>query len=370
MSDLRYWIGFSRVSQIGPAKVQRLLDYFGDLASAWNADSHELAQAGLDKRALENLLLARRDLNLDAELELAQKECDAILTWDDSAYPGRLREIPHPPPVLYLKGELSGADEWAVAVVGTRRASAYGKEITHTLVTELAQHGITIVSGMARGIDAAAHTAALAAGGRTLAILGNGVDIVYPPEHRKMAEAIAERGALISEYPVGTKPDAPNFPPRNRIISGLSLGVLLTEGDEQSGAMITCAFALEQDREVFAVPGNIFRRESRGPNKLIRESRAKLVTRVEDILEELNLTMVTEQRAARAAVPENDTEAVLLNHLSADPMHIDELRQHTGLPIAQVSSTLALLELKGLVRQLGGMNYIKAHEQQESYSLE
>lgn len=370
MSDLRYWIAFSRVSQIGPAKIQRLLDYFGDLESAWNADSQELAQAGLDKRALENLRLSQRDLNLDAELELAQKECDAILTWDDSAYPNRLREIPHPPPVLYLKGVLSGADEWAVAVVGTRRASAYGKEITHTLVTELAQHGITIVSGMARGIDAAAHTAALAAGGRTLAILGNGVDVVYPPEHRKMAEAIAEHGALISEYPVGTKPDAPNFPPRNRIISGLSLGVLLTEGDEQSGAMITCAFALEQDREVFAVPGNIFRRESRGPNKLIRESRAKLVTRVEDILEELNLTMVAEHQATRAAVPENETEAILLNHLSGDPVHIDELRQHTGLPIAQVSSTLALLELKGLVRQLGGMNYIKAREQQESYSLE
>ena len=367
MTDIRYFIGFNCVSGIGPAKLQRLLDFFGDLETAWTAGAFELAQAGLDKRALENFLTARKELDLDAELEKAQRACDFLLTWDDPNYPRRLKEIPQPPPVLYIKGSLKPEDDWALAVVGTRHASAYGKEIARTLGTELAYNKLTIVSGMARGIDAAAHVAALDAQGRTIAVLGNGIDQIYPPEHAKLARMIAERGALISDYPVGMKPDAANFPARNRIISGLALGVLLVEGDEQSGAMITCEFALEQDREVFAVPGNIFRRESKGPNKLIRESRAKLVTRVEDILEELNLTMIAEKQQARAIVPSNETEAVLIKYLSADPVHVDEIRQHSGLPIAQVTSTLALMELKGMVTQTGGMNYVLAREQRADY---
>lgn len=348
MTDLRYFIGFNRVSGIGPAKLQRLLDFFGDLETAWTAGAFELAQAGLDKRAIENLLAARKEWNLDAETEKARKACDTILTWDDDAYPRRLKEIPLPPPLLYIKGTLTPEDDWSLAVVGTRNASAYGKEVTQQLVGEIARNKMTIVSGLARGIDAAAHVSALNAQGRTIAVLGCGIDQIYPPEHAKLARMITERGALISDYPVGMKPDATNFPPRNRIISGLSLGVLLVEGDEQSGAMITCEFALEQDREVFAVPGNIFRRESKGPNKLIRDSRAKLVTRVQDILEELNLTMIAEKQQARAIVPSNETEAVLIKYLSADPVHVDELRQQSGLPIAQVTSTLALMELKGM----------------------
>lgn len=367
-TNLRYFIGFNRVSGIGPAKLQRLLDFFGDLPTAWTAGAFELAQAGLDKRALENLLAARREMDLDAALEQAQRACDLILTWDDPAYPRRLKEIPQPPPVLYIKGTLAPEDDWSLAVVGTRNASAYGKEIARTLCTELARNKMTIVSGLARGIDAAAHVAALDANGRTIAVLGNGIEQTYPPEHAKLARMIAEHGALVTDYPVGMKPDATNFPARNRIISGLSLGVLFVEGDEQSGAMITCDFALEQDREVFAVPGNIFRRESRGPNKLIRESRAKLVTRVEDILEELNLTMIAEKQQARAIVPSNETEAVLIKYLSADPVHVDDLRQKSGLPIAQVTSTLALMELKGMVMQTGAMNYVIAREQQQDYS--
>lgn len=348
VSDLRYFIGFNRVSGIGPARLQRLLDAFGDLETAWTAGAFELAQAGLDKRTLENFLAARKEMNLDAELERAQRACDLILTWDDPAYPRRLKEIPQPPPLLYVKGALAPEDEWALAVVGTRSASAYGKETTRTLVAELARTKLTIVSGLARGIDAAAHVSALDAGGRTIAVLGNGIDEIYPPEHTKLAHMIVEHGALVSDYPLGMKPDAANFPARNRIISGLSLGVLFVEGDQVSGAMITCNFALEQDREVFAIPGNIFRKESRGPNKLIRESRAKLVTSVDDILEELNLTMIAEKQEARTIVPANETEALLLKYLSADPAHVDEIRQQSGLPIAQVTSTLALMELKGL----------------------
>jgi DNA processing protein len=370
VTDRRYWIGFNLVPQIGPAKVQRLLEYFGDLPTAWTAGAHELAQAGLDKRALENLLIARRELDLRVEYDKARASCDFILTWEDPEYPRLLRQVPHPPPVLYIKGNLTYEDEWALAVVGTRRASAYGREVTRAFVTDLVRNKITIVSGMARGIDAEAHRVALEAGGRTIAVLGSGIDIIYPPEHDKLAGAIAQHGALVTEYPVGTTPEAVNFPPRNRIISGLSLGVLLVEGDETSGAVITADYALEHDREVFAVPGNIFRRESRGPNKLIRESRAKSVMRVQDILEELNLTLIAEQAEARAAVPDNETEATLLRYLSTEPVHVDELRQQSGLPIAQVSSTLALMELKGLVRQSGGMNYVLARDSTAKYSLE
>lgn len=368
VTDLRYFIGFNRVSGIGPAKLQRLLDYFGDLPTAWTAGAFELAEAGLDKRALENFLTARKELNLDAEVEKAQRACDLILTWDDPNYPRLLKETPQSPPVLYIKGNLKTEDEWALAVVGTRSASAYGKETTRTLVSELARNKMTIVSGLARGIDAAAHVSALEAGGRTLAVMGSGIDQVYPPEHAKLARMIAEHGALISDYPLGMKPDAANFPARNRIISGLSLGVLFVEGDQVSGAMITCEFALEQDREVFAIPGNIFRRESRGPNKLIRESRAKLVTSVADILEELNLTMLAEKQEARAIVPSNETEAALLKFISHDPTHVDDIRQSSGLPIAQVTSTLALMELKGMVMQTGGMNYVLAREAREEYA--
>lgn len=368
MRNLGYWIAFNRVSGIGPAKFQRLLDFFGDLETAWKANPFELAQAGLDKKALENLLLTRKDLDLNAEVERARRACDLILTWDDPRYPRRLKEISQPPPVLYFKGTLTPEDDWALAVVGTRSASAYGKETTRALVTDLARNKMTVVSGLARGIDAAAHGSALDAGGRTLAVLGCGIDVIYPPEHAKLASRITENGALVSDYPVGMKPDSSNFPARNRIISGLSLGVLIVEGDQVSGAMITCDFALEQDREVFAVPGNIFRRESRGPHKLIRESRAKLVTGVQDILEELNLTMIAEKQAARAVVPDNETEAVLLKYLSADPTHVDEIRQQSGLPISQVTSTLALMELKGMVMQMGGMNYVIAREAQGDYS--
>jgi DNA processing protein len=367
VSDLRHHIAFNRVSGIGPAKIQRLLDYFGELETAWAADAFELARAGLDKRALENLLLARKEMDIDAEVDRAQRTCDLILTFDDPRYPRRLKEIPQPPPLLYIKGTLKPEDEWALAVVGTRSASAYGKETTRAFVTDLARNKMTIVSGLARGIDAAAHVAALEADGRTLAVLGSGINVIYPPEHSKLASMISENGALISDYPVGMKPDASNFPARNRIISGLSLGVLFVEGDEVSGARITCDFALEQDREVFAVPGNIFRRESRGPNKLIRESRAKLVTRVEDILEELNLTMIAEKQEARAIVPANETEATLLRYLSPDPTHVDEIRLKSGLPIAQVTSTLAMMELRGLVMQTGGMNYVVAREQTTHY---
>jgi DNA processing protein len=223
----------------------------------------------------------------------------------------------------------------------------------------LAANRVTVVSGLARGIDAIAQRAALAAGGRTIAVMACGLDIVYPPEHVKLAQEVLEHGALISDYPLGTQPKSEYFPRRNRIMSGISLGVLMVEGDVNSGAMITARLSLEQNREVFAVPGSIYAPTYRGNNKLIQEGEAKLVSRVEDVLEELNLTMVAQQMEMTELIPADETEARLLRRLSSQPRHIDEVRRESGLPIAVVSSTLAMLELKGMVRQVGRMSYVR-----------
>jgi DNA processing protein len=367
--DLRYWVGFNRVPGIGTARLRALLDYFGDLETAWNAPAHDLQQAGLDRRSLANLLQARSELDLDADMERLEHGQIRVLTWDSAGYPPNLRQAYNAPPVLYIRGRIEERDEWAVAIVGTRRASVYGKEAARMISTGLAQAGVTVVSGLARGIDAVAHRACLDAGGRTLAVLGSGVDVIYPAQNARMAAEIVERGALVSEYALGTQPEARNFPPRNRIISGLTLGAVIVEADLGSGALITAGFAAEQGREVFAVPGNIFARTSRGTNQLIQQG-AKMVCQVADVLEELNLTMVSEQAQARAVIPENETEAVLLEHLSAEPIHVDALGRAVRLPIAQVTSTLALMELKGMVRQVGGMSYVLARERGVDYIIE
>jgi DNA processing protein len=367
--DVRWWVGFNKVSGIGAARLRALLDYFGDLETAWNASAHDLRQAALDRRSLDNLLEARDKLDLEAEVERLDRAGVRVLTWDDPDYPPNLRQVYNAPPVLYVRGCLDSRDEWAVAVVGTRRASVYGKEAARMVGTGLAQAGVTVISGLARGIDTVAHRTSLDAGGRTVAVLGCGVDVIYPSQNARMAAEIVERGALVSEYALGTRPDARNFPPRNRIISGLALGTVVVEADLGSGALITAGFAAEQGREVFAVPGNIFARGSRGTNDLIQQG-AKMVCGVADILEELNLTMVSEQAQVRAVIPENETEAVLLKHLSAEPVHVDALGRAVKLPIAQVSSTLALMELKGMVRQVGGMSYVLAREGGVDYILE
>ena len=369
MADIKYWIGFNIVPGIGPAKFRALIDHFGDLEAAWRADAHKLREAGLDRRAIENLLATRAGISLDEEVERVARRGAHVLTWEDAAYPPQLHNIYNPPPLLYVKGQILPEDEWAVAVVGTRRATVYGREATRQIAGDLARNRITIVSGLARGIDAQAHHAALEVGGRTIAVLGCGIDIIYPPENRKLAEEIVERGALITEYPLGTPPEGGNFPPRNRIISGLALGTLIVEAGEDSGALITADYALEQGREVFAVPGNIFNRGSGGTNKLIQQG-AKLVLSAQDVLEELNLTMVSQQMEVREVVPENETESILLKYISSEPIHVDEIKQATGLPMATVSSTLAMMELKGMVRQVGGMNYILARESRVEYVVD
>ena len=366
---LRYWIGFSKVPGIGPARLRALLDYYGDIEIAWQANPGELRAMGLDKRSVENLVRTRTNIELDLELDKLDKLGVTVLTWESQAYPKLLKTIYNPPATLYIRGALTAEDDWAIAVVGTRRATVYGKECTRVLVRDLIGNKLTIVSGLAYGIDTEAHKTAVAANGRTIAVLGCGVDVIYPAENRKLSQAIIENGALVSEYPLGTKPESGNFPYRNRIISGLSLGTLIVEGAIQSGARITADNALEQGREVFAVPGPILSKSSAGPNHLIQNG-AKLVTQVNDILEELNLTMMIQQTEARAIIPDNDVEASLLEQLSSEPIHIDDLGQATKLSAADIASALTLMELKGMVRQVGGMNYVIAREKGVQYIVE
>jgi DNA processing protein len=362
MSARKYWLGFNGVKGIGPVRLRALRQYFGDLEVAWNASEADLLAAGLDQRSLANLLQARRAENLDQLVQRVDALGAAVLTLDDPDYPALLHELPDAPPVLYIKGRLLDADRWAVALVGTRRSSVYGRDVTYQLVTPLVHAGITIVSGLAMGIDTAAHKAALEAGGRTIAVLGCGIDAVYPPENRKLAEAIIKNGALITEFPPGTPPEGKNFPVRNRIISGLALGVVVVEAPEESGALLTADIAADQGRDVFAVPGNVTSKPSQGANRLIQAG-AKLVINADDIMDELNLTRSTVEARTqvRAIIPPDPTEAALLSHLAEESLHIDDLCQRSGLPIRQVSSSLALMELKGMVRRLEGMVYTLAH---------
>ncbi len=370
MTEVEYWIGFNIVSGIGPARLKTLLEHFGELGRAWHARDSELRVAGLDKRSIESLLATRRKISLDKEMMKVQQEGARVVTWQDTEYPPRLRHIHNSPPVLYVKGEISHQDEWAVAVVGTRTPRAYGKQMVDEIAAALAKSGITIVSGLARGIDSLAHRAALRVGGRTIAVLGCGIDIVYPHEHRGLAKNIIERGAIITEYPLGTRPEGGNFPPRNRIISGLSLGTLVIEAGKRSGALITADYALEQGREAFALPGNVTSPKSIGTNRLIQEGAAKLVISVEDVLEELNLTLVERHQEVRMAVPEDERESQILQCISVEPIHVDEIGQKTGLPIAEVTSTLTMMELKAMVRQVGGMNYVVAREAGVEYVVD
>lgn len=358
MSDHKYWLGFSLVSEIGAKRVSLLQNWFGDLEQAWRASETQLNQSGLDKQPLANLLAARKTLDLDVEMAKIRDVGAWIVTLEDDTYPAQLRKLPDAPPILYIKGTLLPTDERALGIVGTRKATTYGRDAAHYFAKELAGNGVTVISGLAQGIDAAAHRGALDADGRTFAVLGSGIDKIYPREHQKLAHEIMQHGAIISEFPIGTPPEARNFPRRNRIISGLSLGILVVEAPEKSGAMITATFAAEQGRDVFAVPGNIFSMTSSGTNHLIQDG-AKLVMNVRDILDEFNIVhnnvqtrVMTEQIA-----PANANEIQILDYLGADPIHIDDLVRMSGLPIAMVSSTLTILELKGLARSVGYMQY-------------
>jgi DNA processing protein len=356
--DLKYWISFTRIPGFGKVRLGLLKNKFGSLEHAWTASKNDLLQTGLDKKIISNFLSLRDKILPDKELEQLEKYNIEAITIESPQYPCMLKEIADCPAVLFVRGKLMPCDELSIAVVGTRRATTYGRQVTEELVRNLALNKITIISGLAKGIDTTAHKTALEANGRTLAIFASGLDIVYPYENAKLAREIMEKGALISEHPLGVKPKAEYFPQRNRILSGMSRGVLIVESGETGGALITANFALEQDREVFAVPGSVYSPLSKGTNKLIQQG-AKLVSDYMDILEELNLPVNNHQCEMITLNNQDEIESIIIKSLYYEPLHIDQICRNTELNIAVVQSHLTVLELKGLVKHIGNLNYMR-----------
>ena len=358
-SERRYWVSFHRISGVGSARIGRLLECFDSLEAAWLASDREIRATGLPSDVVTAILTERVQINPDRETTELERHGIQALTIEDDEYPRLLRHIPLPPPVLYVRGTLLPTDELAIGVVGTRRATSYGTDMTARISRGLAEAGVTVVSGLALGIDTTAHRIALEAGGRTIAVFGCGLDTIYPPRNRHLAERIIENGALVSEYALGTKPDARNFPVRNRIISGLSRGVVVVEAPARSGALITTSFAADQGRDVFAVPGSALSSASAGCHELIRNG-ATLVTGAEQILDQLDVARVEVQTQARLLLPQTASERILYEIVGAEPRHVNELSIESGLPIHEASGTLLALELKGLVRQSGAQHYVRA----------
>ena len=357
----QFWLGLHLIPNFGVAKLSRLLTHFDSAEALWLEPDSGIMRLDLPPALLRQFCAARRKIDLTRELDRVARAGAALITLEDQAYPRLLRPLPDRPILLYFRGALALGNESSLAVVGTRKASRYGRDVAFQLSSQLARQGVTIVSGMAHGIDAAAHRGALDAGGKTIAVVATGIDRVYPREHAELAEHIAACGAIITEMPLGAKPLGKNFPQRNRIISGLSLGVLVAEAPIKSGALNTVSHAIDQGRDVFAVPHNIFSLSGGGGNILIQEG-AKLVASVADIFEELQVSRLDVETRSRAQEiqPANDTEDLVLQQLSADPVHVDFIVRQTELPTATVTSTLTMLELKGLAESAGPMQYCRA----------
>ena len=367
--ERKYWVAFNRIPGLGRARFTLLEKRFGALSKAWDASASELSGAGLDRKTVQSIARKRGSIDPDAEMDkLESMEVEAF-TWHDDGYPPRLKEIYDLPPLLYVRGALLPSDERSVAIVGTRKPTPYGRQVAHQVTFDLARSGVAIVSGLARGVDGIAHRATLDAEQRTIAVLAGGLDWIYPREHRSLSESIAQNGALVSEHPLGARPAPGNFPRRNRIMAGMTLGTVVVEANRGSGALITARHALEQNREVFAVPGSILSPASAGTNALIRDSAAKLITDHSDILEELNLTYVEQQIEMKALFPENADESKVLKHVTFDPVHVDEIVRTAELSASTVSSVLAMMELKSMVRHIGGMNYVRLKEAQSTYKV-
>jgi DNA processing protein len=373
---MKDWIALNMTPGVGPRVAARLLERFGSAEGVFAALRSELERLRLKPETVESLVLKDRHAEATREVErLREIEGADVLVLDDGTYPALLRETPDPPVTLYVRGQWAECLEApCVAVVGSRRCSSYGQNVALMLGRELASRGVTIISGLARGIDAAAHRGALEAGGRTVGVLGTGIDEVYPRDHRKLADEILARGgALVTQFPLGTPPAPENFPYRNRIISGLSLGVVVVEASELSGSLITARLALEQGREVFAVPGNVTSRNSFGTNYLIKSAGAKLVQQWQDVATELPADVAArllppepKKKGASAAAPGllpadlSDAERVVCQLINADdPVHIDALAETSRLSISELTAALLALEMRELVRQLPGRCFVR-----------
>ena len=360
MEQYRKWLALRQVSGIGNVLYKRLIDALKTPDAVFEAEEKALETIeGISEAVIKEIRSFDTFSAIDRELEQIEKQEVSLLTLNDSSYPPLLSAIYDPPPILYVKGNWDKARSYPIAVVGARKTTPYGKKATERLCHGLSEQGVTIVSGFARGIDGIAHRSALSGGGKTLAVLGCGIDIVYPPEHKRLFEEITEQGAIFSEFSMGTPPVAHNFPKRNRIISGLSLGCVVVEATLKSGSLITARLALEQGREVFAVPGPIFSNSSAGPHQLIA-SGAKLVQNAADILDEI-LPQLKPRIPVSEAVPPvlKGEEAHLYQALSFEPKHIEILIQESEKSAASVSGLLLGLELKGIVRQMAGQYYVK-----------
>ena len=358
MSDLETWIALSMVPEIGPVTFRRLLTVYGEPASVFDAPLREISNVeGVGERRAKNIREFRAWKNVKKHLTCLDEIHARAVTFRDPEYPQLLREIESAPVLLYVRGTLKQEDRFAIAIVGSRKTSHYGREVAGKLSSELSASGFTIVSGMARGIDTISHTGSLQAGGRTIAVLGSGVDTIYPPENRGLADRIAASGCVVTEFPVGGKPNKENFPKRNRLISGLSLGVLVVEATRESGSLITATCALEQNREVFAVPGSILSPNSSGTNDLIQRG-AKLVQKAEDIIGELAPMLKGYVKAkAQDPIVMTDEEKRLCDILTGEPQHIDMISRELAQPPSRLLASLLNLELKGIVRQTEGKRF-------------
>jgi DNA processing protein len=370
MSDLRYWLALNFLSDIGSVLARRLLSVFGNPENIFHASIEELKRIeGVGENRANSIVNFDRWELVNKEIEKAHRDNIMIVTLNDTKYPSGLKHIPDAPPVLYVKGELEDSDKYAISIVGSRRATSYGIQVAEKMSYTLASYGLTVVSGMARGIDTASHRGALKARGRTVAVLGSGVDVPYPPSNKTLMKMIESSGAVISEFPLGTPPNKENFPKRNRIISGLSLGVVVIEATLDSGSFITVGYALDQGKEVFAVPGNITSENSRGTNDLIKKG-ARLVESAEEIIDELKpqIKGVLKKEKIdninnKMSSGLNEEEKALCNYLTAEPTHIDSIIRATRMAAGKVLSVLLNLELKGVVRQSKGkyfsLNYTR-----------
>jgi DNA processing protein len=369
-----YRLALTHVDGLGVRGAHKLIEYFGSPQAVYQASLTELEGCGLPSRVAQAIFAQAGLKEAEKELDAAEKAGYHLVTSGDEAYPPLLQEIGDPPLALYVRGDVSVLSQYAVAMVGTRRPTAYGSSVAHRLACDLAQRQLVIVSGLARGIDSAAHRGALEAKGKTVAVLGSGIDVLYPRENKRLAEQVVESGALISEFPLGTAPTPENFPIRNRIISGLALGTIIVEAAEYSGSLITARLAAEQNREVYAVPGNITSAQSFGPNLLIKQG-AKLVDQWLDVIEEfpapVRMQLLPPAGASETAAAGPQTASLFEQSLEPDQkavyevlradeaLFVDSICGSLSLPQPRVLAALLSLEMNGLVRQLPGKNFIR-----------
>lgn len=354
-----FWIWLSQIPGIGSRRFHLLIDHFGSASQVWFASKNEIVKltSFLGSNVVNEIINQRNDNILVRIKRMMDSSEFRIITLFDDEYPTLLKEIYDPPPVLYCKGLPIKNHQPAISIVGSRKSTAYGRQMAEKFSYELAAAGVTVVSGLARGIDAMAHYGALKAGGDTVGVLGCGVDIIYPPENKKLFSRMEQEGTILTEYPPGSGPLAGNFPARNRIISGMTSGVLVIEAGQKSEALITVDFALEQGREVYALPGNINVLQSAGTNKLLKEG-AKLVTDVQDILEDLGLKQ-EKKKKAQEPVQLDFFETQVYNALREGERHLEELLKETKMDIHKLNAVLTMLEIKGIVKQMPGKIFIR-----------